>query len=60
MTFEVLESLRLYLRSTSRAARVAANNCRQNGYKELALQHDNEAALGEKLLRDLAQERTTR
>ena len=56
MTFELLEMVRLYVGATGRASKIAAQNCQLNGYKELALQHSNEAAMAEKIIRDLAPE----
>ena len=50
------ERLRLYLEGTGRASRIAAQNCLLNHYIDVALQHENEAALAESLLRDLAHE----
>ena len=56
MTFEVLEEIRLFVGSTGRAAKQSALNCRLNGYKELALRHDNESAMADKIMRALANE----
>jgi hypothetical protein len=56
MTQAVLQSLQFYIEQTGRAARVAAQNCHLNGYHVVALKHENEAALAESLLRDLANE----
>jgi hypothetical protein len=56
VTFEVLEEIRLYVGCTGRAARQAAQNCRLNGYRELAQQRENEASLADKIIRELAGE----
>ena len=56
MTFEVIEELRFYLRGKVREDRISADNSRLNGYKEIALRHENEAALGDYLLKELSME----
>ena len=56
MTFEVLEEIRLYVGCTGRAAKLAAQNCHLNGYHQVALQHENEAAMADKIITDLSQE----
>ena len=50
------ERLKLYLEGTGRASRIAAQNCRLNHYIEVALQHENEAAMSERLLKELDKE----
>jgi hypothetical protein len=60
MTFELLESVRLYIGQKVRLDRIAANNSRLNGYKSVALDHENEAVFGENILRDLAGETVCR
>lgn len=56
MTFETIEKFRFYIGGKVRKDRISAVNCREGGYKELSLQHENEAVLGEQLLRELSQE----
>jgi hypothetical protein len=56
MTVDVLERLRYYLKETGRASRVAAQNSELNGYKAVALKHQNEAAEADFLLRELSAE----
>ena len=58
MTFETLERIRLYVSATGRASKVAAHNCHGNGYHEVARKHENEAALSDLILRELANEKT--
>jgi hypothetical protein len=57
MTSEVLEKLHFYLEHKALQDRVAASNCHLNGYHKVALQHENEAAMAEKILNDLDNER---
>ena len=59
MTFESLERIRLYVSGNRHKALVAAQNSRLNGYKQVALDHENEAAMGSLILQDLANERGT-
>ena len=58
MTFETLEDLRLFLSGSRHKAIVAAQNSRENGYLTVAMEHQNEAALADKLLKELAHEKT--
>ena len=56
MTFETLERIRLFVFGNRHKALVAARNSRLNGYKEIALELENEAALADQILKDLATE----
>jgi hypothetical protein len=56
MNFQTLEDVRLFVGSETRKIRIAAQNSQLNGYKEIAMQLFNEAAFGEKILRELANE----
>ena len=59
VTFEVLEDVRLFVGQEVRKLRIAAQNSHLNGYHAVGLGLENEAALGEKILRELAQEKTS-
>lgn len=54
MTQEVLDRVKLYVYETGKAEKISANNCRINGHKELALRHENVAALSDQILKDLS------
>lgn len=56
MTFETLEKIRLYVGQTARASRAAAQNAQLNGYRTVALRHENEAAMGFQILNELVNE----
>ena len=56
MTFETLERLRLFVSGHRQKSLVAAQNARLNGYRKVALDLENEAALAAAILRDLAVE----
>jgi len=56
LTFETIEKFRFYIGCKVRQDKIAAQNSRENGYREVALRHDNEAVYGEQLLKDLANE----
>ena len=56
MTFEVLERIRLFVGANRQKSLVSARNARLNGYKSVALEHENEAELAAQILRDLAKE----
>ena len=56
MTFEALERLRLFVSGHRQRSLISANNARLNGYKTVALEHENEAAMAAMILRDLATE----
>ena len=58
MTFEVLERVRLFVAGHRQKSLIAASNARGNGYRMVALEHENEAALAAVILKDLANERT--
>jgi hypothetical protein len=59
MTFETLERVRLFVSGHRHESLVAAQNSRLNGYKEVALKHENEAALASLILHELATEKTS-
>ena len=56
MTSEQIERLRLFVAGHKRRSVLSASNARENGYKKIALEHENEAALADTILRDLAEE----
>jgi hypothetical protein len=56
VTFESIERIRLFVRESQRRLRISAVNLRQGGYKELALEKENEAQVAELILRDMANE----
>lgn len=58
MTFETLENIRLFIGATTHKLKVSANTAHLNGYHSVALELQNEAALGDLILKDLAQEKT--
>ncbi len=58
MTFESLERLRLFVSGHKHKSVMSASNARLNGYKQVAMEHENEAQLADIILRDLAQEPT--
>jgi hypothetical protein len=58
MTFETLERIRLFVSGHRHKSVIAASNARLNGYKSVALEHENEAQLAALILRDLREERT--
>ena len=58
MTFEQLERVRLFVAGHKHRSVLSASNARLNGYKQVALEHENEAQLADIILRDLAQEPT--
>ena len=58
MTFEVLERVRLFVSGHRQKSLMAAYNARENGYRTVALEHENEAALAAMILKDLANEQT--
>ena len=59
MTFEVLERLRLFVGGHRQKSLVAARNAQLNGYKSVALEHQNEAAFAAAILQDLRNEKGT-
>ena len=59
MNFQTLEDVRLFIGSTTHKLKVSAQNARLNGYNAIALELSNEAALGDKILKDLSQEKTS-
>jgi hypothetical protein len=56
MTFEQIERLRLFVSGHRHKSVIAASNARLNGYKQVALEHENEAALAAVILLDLSSE----
>ncbi len=56
MTFESLERIRLFVGGSRKKLVLAASNSRFNGYQNLALEQENEIALADLILKDLAQE----
>lgn len=56
MTFETLDSISFYVGQKTKADRIAAKNCHLNGYHQVALEKENEAAMGELILRELREE----
>lgn len=56
MTFEVLERIRLFVSGHRQKSLIAALNARENGYRTVALEHENEAAMAAMILRDLSTE----
>ena len=56
MTFESLERIRLFVSGHRHKSVIAASNAKLNGYKQVALEHDNEAALAAVILLDLSSE----
>ena len=53
MTFESLERLKLFVTGHKHRSVLAASMARQNGYKEIAAEHENEAQLATLILKDL-------
>lgn len=58
MNFSTLEDIRLFIGSTTHKLKVSANSAHLNGYHSVALDLENEAAFGDKILKSLAQEKT--
>jgi hypothetical protein len=58
MNFQTLEDVRLFIGSTTHKLKVSAQTARLNGYKAVALELDNEAQFGDKILKELSQETT--
>ena len=56
MTFEQLERLRLFVSGHKHRSILAMSNARENGYKEIASEHQNEAQMATLILQDLANE----
>lgn len=59
MTFDLLEDVRLFIGQEVRKLRIASQNSQLNGYHAVALELSNEAEFGAKILRELAQEKTS-
>ena len=56
MTSEQIERLRLFVAGHKRRSVLSASNARENGYKQIALEHENETRLAEIILKDLEEE----
>ena len=56
MTPESLERIKLFVAGHRRRSVLSASNARENGYKAVAMEHQNEAALADLILQDLASE----
>ena len=56
MTSESLDRLKLFVSDHRRESLIAANNSKLNGYKQIALEHENRAALASLILKDLEKE----
>jgi hypothetical protein len=56
MTTETLERLKLFVQGHRHKSLVASVGARENGYKQIALEHENEARLADLILVDLEQE----
>ena len=56
LTFDQIERLRLFVSGHKRRSILAMSNARENGYKVIAMEHENEAALASQILRDLSNE----
>lgn len=56
MTFESIERIRFFVGATRTKLLVSAQSARLNGYKQVALDHQNEAQLAALILMDLANE----
>jgi hypothetical protein len=56
MTPDLLERLRIFVDGHRHKSRVSALNCKENGYRQLAAEHENEAVFAEQLLLELAKE----
>jgi hypothetical protein len=59
LTFETLERLRLFVGGHRQKSLAVARNAELNGYKSIALEHQNEAAFAAAILQDLANEKGT-
>ena len=56
MTFETLERVRLFVAGHRHKSLIAAQNSSLNGYKSVALEHQNEVAFADLILKELANE----
>ena len=56
MTSDLIERLKLFIDGHRHKSRVSALNCKENGYRQLASEHENEAVFAEQLLLELAKE----
>jgi len=56
LNFQTLERIRLYVSGTRQKALAAAQNAQLNGYKQVALDHQNEVQMANLILKDLAAE----
>jgi hypothetical protein len=53
VTPESLERLKLFVAGHKHRSVLSASNAQENGYKQIALEHMNEAALADVILKDL-------
>lgn len=60
MNVEVIERIRMFVSGTRQKSVLAASNCMLNGYKQVALEHQNEAVLADLILKDLNEEQYAR
>ena len=56
MTPETLYKIRSFVSGYRRKAQISADNSRLNGYKQIALEHENEVAFADQILKELADE----
>ena len=59
MTFELLEEVKLFVSGNRHKAKSAAYIARLNGYNQIALDHENQVVLADKILKGLAEEKAT-
>ena len=59
MTFQSLERLKLFVTGHKHRSVLSASMARQNGYKEIAMEHQNEATLADLILKDLESEKSS-
>ena len=60
MNVEAIERIRMFVSGTRQKSVLAASNCMQNGYKQVALEHLNEVTLADMVLKDLNEEQHAR
>ena len=58
MTAEALERVKLFVSGHRHKSLCAALYARENKYKQVALEHENEAALADLILQDLEKEKS--
>lgn len=59
MDFDSLERLKLFVTGHKHRSVLAASMARQNGYKQIAMEHQNEAQLADLILKDLELENSS-